>query len=330
MKIINLAMPSLLASLFAGCATQAGEDQVADGDTDETTASDDPSAADRAIDGRAAAALEAKLVGKDLVTVGLASWYTGSIAPGATEHHYWNNAGSTAAYAVGLSPVGASTSATCQMEVVRTWDVQKYGGEREFHFEVKNIGSITCGANILLEGTTRFATWETGGLDVGASRNFYWNNANPLTASYVAGVVPSGATPSNDCKLELTRSWYLRRATGEREFWFTLKNIGAIACQGDIQLARDTGSVSSWGTGTLAAGATDGTGWNNANPLTRAYLPGLSPAQPTSGVCSLEVSRQYYRQRINTDGTAEREFIANVTNSGAISCSGTFLLNRLD
>ena len=57
---------------------------------------------------------------------------------------------------MGLSPLGASTSSACQVEVTRAWDVQQYGGEREFHFNIKNTGAITCGANILLGSKQAF------------------------------------------------------------------------------------------------------------------------------------------------------------------------------
>jgi hypothetical protein len=41
------------------------------------------------------------------------------------------------------------------------------------------------------------------------------------------------------------------------------------------------------------------------------------------------VTQTYYRQRINTDGSAEREFVAIVKNSGSIACYGPFLLDHM-
>jgi hypothetical protein len=284
-----------------------------------------------ALDGRAAAAEEG--VRDMAVTPGLAlvsSWYSGSVAPGATQHWYWNNSSATAAYTVGLSPTGASTTSPCQFEVTRTWDVQQYGGEREFHFYIKNIGSIACGANILLESQARSATWATGGIEAGASKSWTWNNANPLTASHLVGIAPNGATSSNSCQLEVTNTWYTQQPTGEREFKFTVKNVGAIACQGDIQLAVITNANSSWSTGSLAAGASKTWTWNNANPLDRVYAPGVSPAGASgSSTCSLKVSRSYYQQKINTTGTTEREFILTIQNVGSLTCSGTVLHNYM-
>lgn len=337
MKLTTLAMPSLLlTSLLAGCAMdpeetvldEAAADEAAPADPSATPSADAPSAA---LDGRAAAAAESKARG-DLSTLGLASsWFSGTIAAGATQHWYWNNASLTAAYQVGLSPIGASTGAACQIEVTRTWDEQKYGGEREFHFHIKNTGTLACGANILLGAKTAFTSWGTGGIAPGASKSWTWNNANPLSASHFVGVAPSGATSGNPCQLEVTRTWYTQQPGGEREFKFTVKNAGAIACQGDIQLALTTASNSLWTTSALSPGATQSWTWNNANPLDRIYAPGLSPSG-ASGLtpCQLEVTQSYYRQVINSTGAAEREYRLSVKNVGTLACTGVVLLNYVD
>lgn len=341
MKSINLvALAALGAISLTGCGVDPGELPSDDGRAEQPSQASPSTSEDMskevdlsaALDGRAAAATEGvrdMAVSPDLM--GLASsWYSGSVAPGATQYWHWNNASATAAYTVGLSPTGASTTSPCRFEVIRSWDVQQYGGEREFHFIIKNTGSITCGTNILLGYQARSATWATGGIDAGASKSWTWNNANPLTASHIVGIAPSGATSGSPCQLEVTRTWYTQQPTGEREFKFTVKNVGAIACQGDIQLAVITNANSSWSTGSLSAGVSKTWGWNNANPLTRIYAPGLSPAGATgTSTCNLEVTRSYYQQRINTDGTTEREYYFTVQNVGSLTCSGTVLLNYL-
>ncbi|WP_224369842.1 hypothetical protein [Hyalangium versicolor] len=339
MKSINLVALAVFGTMvLTGCGGELGEMQ------DDASTSDAPaqeftspfgdttqdSVPSVALDGRAAAAAEG--VREMAVTPGAmalaSSWYSGSVAAGATQHWYWNNSNLTAAYKVGLSPTGASTSSACRFEVTRTWDTQQYGGEREFHFAIKNTGSIACGTNILLSYQTRAATWATGGIDVGASKSWTWNNANPLTATHVVGISPSGATSTTPCELEVTRTWYAQQPGGEREFKFTVKNVGAIACQGDVQLAVITSANSSWSTGSLSPGASGTWVWNNANPLDRVYAAGLSPAgASTVTPCQLEVTKTYYQQKINTDGTAEREFYLTVENVGSLTCSGTILLN---
>lgn len=329
MKIMNLSMPSVLAmSLLAGCVMQPG-DEPGEGGADPALQAGPE---DGALDARAAVAAETKdMSALTSTTMSLATWYSNPVAPGATQHWVWNNASLTAAYQAGASPVGASTSNVCKFEITRSWDVQKYGGEREFHFMLQNTGAITCGANVLLESQQRVATWGTSGLDVGASRSWTWNNASPSTGAFFAGVSPTGATSSSNCELEVTRSWYLEQPSGEREFHFTVKNVGAIACQGDIQLGLTTSASSSWQTAALAPGASQGFTWNNANPLDRIYVPGLAPLG-ASGLtaCQLEVTQSYYLQKLNADGTNEREFHFTVKNVGSLSCFGTVLLNYMN
>lgn len=255
-----------------------------------------------------------------------AAWYSGTVAAGGTQSWVWNNASLTAAYEVGLSPTGASTSAPCRFEVTRTWDAQVYGGERKFYFLVQNVGTIACATNILLTSVASAATWSTGGLNPGQSGSWVWNNANPLTASHLVGLSPNGSTTSAPCQLEVVRSWYVRLPSGERKFWFTVKNVGAIACSADVRLAW-VSTTTSWSTGSLAPGASSGSVWYNANPLTLVYLPGLLPAVAAgSATCQLEVTRSLYSQQVNPDGTVQRTFTVYYRNSGTTACSGTFLL----
>jgi hypothetical protein len=342
MRMMYFAMPAaLVTTLFAGCVADVDGDLGDEANADPSSLSDSaaPTGPDAAasviapLDGRAAADAEGKfrsLLG--ILPLGLTSqWYSGTVAPGVTQHWYWNNSSLTAAYQVGLSPIGASTTSACQFEVTRTWDVQRYGGEREFHFDIKNTGAIACGANVLLGSKTRVATWGTLGIAPGASKNMVWNNANPLTAAYFVGISPDGATSGNPCELEVTRTWYLQQPSGEREFRFTVKNVGAIACQGDVQLALTNAASSSWSTSAIAAGATKSWVWNNANPLDRIYVPGLSPGGASGlSTCQLEVTQSYYRQVINSTGAAEREFRLSVKNVGSLGCFGTVLLNHVD
>ncbi|HEX4422557.1 MAG TPA: hypothetical protein VH165_31800, partial [Kofleriaceae bacterium] len=254
-----------------------GPDDQSDEDNDSQTVASAPAVTDSSaiLDGRAAVAAAAagdKGLSAHVISP-LSSldstWFSGSVAPGGVQHWVWNNASLTSAYKVGLSPIGASTTSVCQFQVTHAWDVQQNTGEREFHFDIQNTGSITCGADILLASATRSNTWSTGGINAGASQSWTWNNANPLTASHFVGISPTGSTSTATCQLEVTRSWYVQQPTGEREFHFTIKNVGSIACQGDVQLALATAADSSWSTGVMASGATGSWGWNNANPLTR-------------------------------------------------------------
>jgi hypothetical protein len=206
----------------------------------------------------------------------VASWQSGTVAPGATQHWYWNNANLTAAYHVGLSPFGGNLYSHCMFEVTRTWEAQKYGGEREFHFYIKNISNLSCGTNILLAWKPRSSTRETGGIEPGWSRGFTW--IVPTTgdrAAYFVGVSPSGATSSNPCQLEVTPTYYFRNSS-ELQLWIGVKNVGTIACQGAIQLAATTSAHTSVSIPTLDSGVSQT--WDLlADPADRVLVPGVDP-----------------------------------------------------
>lgn len=249
-----------------------------------------------------------------------AAFYSGTIAAGGTQTWHWNNANPhTTSYVVGLSPKGASTTADCQFEVTRTWYAQQYGGEREFWWTIKNVGGIACATDINLYALPKTSSWSTGGVNPGQSKTYHWNNANPANSTYVVGFAPNGATNSAACQFETTREWYVEQPGGEREFYFTVRNAGSIACTADILLSAKTTNTS-FSTGYVAAGASAGKTWNNANPLTAAYIVGFSSVTPN---CQFEVTRSWYAQRINATGSTEREFRHTIRNAGAVGCSAT-------
>jgi len=252
-------------------------------------------------------------------------FYTGSVAAGSSRTYYWNNAPSSAVYTVGLTPKGASTSQACQFEVTRTWNVQNYGGEREFWFTVKNVGAITCGSDVMLYSTADIAgSWNTGGVDPGAEVTKHWNNAGSANA-YVAGAAPAGATSSSPCRFEVVREWYQQQPGGEKEFWFTLKNTGTIACSAEVLLgAASTSTLLA--TSAMAPGASNGATWNN-NPDQLSYLVGFNPSGATAVTpCQFELTRLWHAQVINANGSAEKELRYNYRNAGAITCGAQRLI----
>src|SRR6266480_3880370 len=128
--------------------------------------------------------------------------------------------------------------AACKFEVTSTSYVQKPSGEREFHFTIRNTGALACGTNILLTSLPNsVGAWSTGGVNQGASVTKHWNHANPLTTSYLVGVSPMGATSTTSCQFAVTRTWYKQQPGGERELWFTVKNVGTIACSANLLVA---------------------------------------------------------------------------------------------
>lgn len=124
--------------------------------------------------------------------------------------------------------------------------------------------------------------------------------------------------------MEVTRAFDIRSAGGDRVLWFRFDNVGTIACTVTLQLAKKSTSTAI-PTGTLAVGQSKALSWNKANPLTVAHLPGVYPSNVNGNACDIEVTRQYYRQRLN-DGVPEREFVYTVKNVGTSPCSGTIRL----
>lgn len=280
-----------------------------------------------AMSARAAASTQART---EATGSALTIWFTGNVAAGAQQHWYWNNAGS-AAYKLGFAPAGATAMSSCSFQLLRSWDVQKPGGEREFHFIIQNTSAASYGTNILLQSQTASNTWTTGTLNAGATKTWTCNNANPLTAAHFVNLSPSGATSSTACELEVTRSWYTQQPSKEREFSFSVKNVGSLACSGTVLLAINTNANASWGTGTLNPGASASWFWNNANPLNRVYVAGVSPLGATSTTpCQLELLPTAYVQVMNADFTTQRRYLFGVKNVGSVACSGNLLLNYQD
>jgi len=122
---------------------------------------------------------------------------------------------------------------------------------------------------------------------------------------------------------------YNRKPSDERELLLTFKNIGSIACQGEVQLGRTTNASTSWSTGYIGPGASALSGRNNVNPLDRVFAVGVLPEKLTYLDCTMEVDRTYYRQRLNA-GVPERELMVITKSLGEYSCTGTLLLNYLD
>jgi hypothetical protein len=265
----------------------------------------------------------AKAADRQLNTTGaqpMATWFSGTLDPNDTQNWVWNNASANAVFKVGLSPVGASTSADCRFETIRSWDVQQPSGEREFHWTIKNVGTIACGTNVLLSSLSAVNSFASGGINAGGSKSWTWNNANPLDASFLAGLRPSGATSTAACQLEVTSDSYVDQPSGEREFHLTVQNTGTIACQGTVLIASKVRG-NSFNIGPIGSGNTGSYVWNNA-PTNLVFLPGLTPNGATATTaCRLEITRMWYEQTINSTGSAERELHFTVHNPSSISCS---------
>lgn len=280
----------------------------------------DKSGSQALLDARAAATAEGG--------IGInATWFTGTVPAGGTQGWVWNNAAADLNYLVGFNPTGASTAAACQFEVTSTRYVQQFGGEKEFQFTIRNAGSIACGATVQLTWVSSWSIGSTGGLSPGQTQTWLWNNL-PAGQIFLVGLTPSGSTSSAPCQIQVVRTWYTKQPGSDRELRFQLRNVGSIACQADVRLANPAGSFS-FGAGSIGAGGSVTWTWNNANPVTSAYLLGLTPTDASPNACSLEITRLIYRQVINADGSSERELHITVRNVGSVTCSGTVNLTTI-
>lgn len=278
------------------------------------------------LDARAAAMAEGGAAVAEGVGIN-ATWFTGTVPAGGSQGWVWNNASATLNYLVGFNPVGASTLNPCQFEVTSTRYVQQFGGEKEFQFTLRNISSIACGATVQLTWVSSWSIGSTGGLNPGQTQTWLWNNL-PAGQIFLVGLTPSGSTSTAPCQIQVVRTWYTKQPGSDRELWFQLRNVGSIACQADVRLANPAGSFS-FGAGSIGAGGSVTWTWNNANPVTSAYLLGMTPADASPNACSLEITRLFYRQVINSDGSSERELSITVRNIGSVTCSGTVNLTTI-
>src|SRR5262249_32019088 len=131
----------------------------------------------------------------------------------------------------------------------------------------------------------------------------------------------------------VVRNWYLRRTSGEAEFWFTIKNTGDIPCHATILLGTSD-SETRWGTGVsdyLVPDASRSTVWSTAPGF--VYLPfplghylaatnSPRPGGPDGHRCEWEIAEDWYTQR--PDGL--REYHQTYTNVGTVQCGTEVML----
>ncbi|SCG74920.1 hypothetical protein [Micromonospora rifamycinica] len=278
-------------------------------------------------DARAAAAASNGLGAAAKGGIGTAAtWFTGTVPVGGTQGWTWTNAPADAAYVVGYNPAGATTSATCQFETISSKYVQLSSGERQFHFTLKNVGSIACGATVQLAAVTSTSLVSTGGVSPGGTQTYLWNV--PWNTIWVAGLNPNGATSSTACQFQVTRIWTVQPGSSLRQIWVEVKNVGAVTCQADVRLGSTT-IGSQFAMATVGAGGTWSTTWNNANPVTSAYVIGPSPQGSFPTYCQFEVTRVVYAQRINADGSSQRQITMSFKNLSTLSCGGTAYLQAI-
>ncbi|MDI1466096.1 hypothetical protein QEZ54_34490 [Catellatospora sp. KI3] len=158
-----------------------------------------------------------------------------------------------------------------------------------------------------------YFSFDAGIVQPGAVRHVYWNNAT--SDAYAVGLEVATTRSGRACAVEVTRTWYEREATGEREFHLQLTGDSSTACQVRVWLAGLTMYRRNV-LPALAPGASWSGHWNNAHSEDWAYLVGAVGSVPGSGSCRIEVKTHY---RTQPDG--ESEFYYTATNVGVQTCS---------
>jgi hypothetical protein len=98
-------------------------------------------------------------------------------------------------------------------------------------------GALAAAAEVDEAGT--FMIWQGLSVGAGALAGGSWNNTPPGN-SYSVDVRPISTTVTTTCQLEVVRTWRAQdwRADNTRElkiFW-QVRNVGTVACQGDVYL----------------------------------------------------------------------------------------------
>jgi hypothetical protein len=251
------------------------------------------------------------------------TWFTGTMEPGETKTTgAWRNVRSDHTYDVSLSPVGASTSEACNFRVDRVWNKQRPEGNRDLRFVIRNFGRVACAATVMVYMIPAKKIGSTGGIDPGATKTFTERSLDTRKVHRV-GLLSSGATSSHACELEVVGlryyHQYLGGGTSSLNVTYEVKNVGAIACQGDVLLGSAPIEHSSR-IGDVGSGKWHGHGMS-ASPQT-AYVPGVVP----DVACILDLYANDHLQWIDRRGTVDREVFLSVQNRAAQSCDGKFVL----
>jgi hypothetical protein len=170
-------------------------------------------------------------------------------------------------------------------------------------------------AGVAAAAAPTFASFSAGVFEVGQVKHYWWNNATD--DAYAAGLdtAPVDA-PNVLCDATVTRTWYVRQPSGEREFHMLIQGGTFNRCRVTVKLAG-LPKYRENTTAELGPGQSQTVWWNNAHTDVNVYLVGVLPTV-SYDACALEVTTEY---RTQPDG--ENEFVYTVTNVGNVTCSGT-------
>ncbi len=169
---------------------------------------------------------------------------------------------------------------------------------------------------------TSVRSFSAGTMSPGQSKSYTWNNANSDAYQVGTGAVRA-SDGSTSCDVEVTRQWYRWPASGSRQFLFTIEDVDAASCDVTVYLAIITADRSG-STGTLNPGQARSWSWTNANLDGYVYLSGVTPSEPSSGTCQLQVA---WRNQALPSG--EPRYVWTVSNTGSVACAGQWRLGWL-
>ncbi|MBB5867097.1 hypothetical protein F4553_000476 [Allocatelliglobosispora scoriae] len=168
-----------------------------------------------------------------------------------------------------------------------------------------------------------FASFSLGVLEPDEIRHVWWNNAT--SDAYAPGLEVTEADDPNDvCHVTIARTWYVRHASGEREFHLEIHGGHGERCQVTVWLARLT-KFTEVASGSLTPGQWRNFTLNDARTGANVYVVAPVPDQLASGDCAIEVVNVRYR----TQPSGENEFAWRALNVGAATCSAQLRLVRL-
>jgi hypothetical protein len=271
-------------------------------------------------------AQNARAIAKPTAAANQASWFSGTVGAGGVQEWIWNNTDHSLVYVPGLDPQGAATDNSCQFQVTKTWYVEQPGGKTEFHFNIQNIGTLACGTNIRLSWMSNTSSFSTSGINAGQTVTGSWNNNQDLAAFQVS-LVPTGATSTNACQIQISNLRYSQPGASPRAFLFDLTNTGGIACAATVLLGHVQTTVIA--TNELAGGASEDKTWLNA-PSNVSFIAGAEGIFDPSALlndCELQITKTWYSQVIIPH--VEREFHFTITNTGSLPCNTEALLTSI-
>jgi hypothetical protein len=251
------------------------------------------------------------------------TWFTGRMEPGETKTlHPWLNVLSNHTYGVSLSPVGgvgSSFSQICFLEVDRVWNEQRPEGNKDFRYTIRNSGELACAANVMVYRIPATKIGSTGGLEPNETKTFTQTVLDD-TKIYQVGLLPSGATSSHRCKLEVTSLDYTHRFQGDVmtviDVTYRVANVGDVACQGDILLGSTPIGYSRPLNGVPGFGAASAV--LDDLPSGTAFVTGLRPSLS----CTLELLPPWNAQSVSRDGFVSRSIGAYAFNDSGVRCDG--------